>query len=574
MTHAVVTHGVMRHRPIAHRRIPSHRGAGRFVVALALAAAFGAGLAACGKSEPPTQGGPATLRLLTEAQYRKVIADVFGSQIVVAGRFDPIVRTDGLLAVGAGRATVSASGIEHYSALARAIADQVVDPANRALLVPCVPESASAADSHCAAQFLGSAGRYLYRRPLDADELAKLVKIADIAAATRHDFYAGLGYGLRGMLESPDFLFISERTEPDPAHAGVARLDGFSRATRLSFFLWNTSPDEPLLAAAASGELATREGLERQADRLMASPRFQSGVRAFFTDMLGLDDFATLEKDTIIYPAFGLAAANDAREQVLKTLIDELIVRNGDYRDVFTTRRTFMTGALGLVYRVPVSLPAGWTPYEFPESDPRAGIQTSLSFVALHSHPGKSSPTLRGKAIRELLLCQKIPDPPSTVNFDRFNDPHSPLKTARARLQAHAVDPACAGCHKLMDPIGLALEQFDGAGQLRATENGEPIDTHGEINGRKFADARELGVALHQDPAAASCLVRRAYSYAASRTIERGERDWIAYLDARFAQDGYRVKDLMRRIATSEALYTIGAAPVMTAAATRQESDP
>ena len=149
-----------------------------------------------------------------------------------------------------------------------------------------------------------------------------------------------------------------------------------------------------------------------------------------------------------------VAAANDAREQTLRTLVDALLVREADYREIFTNRKTFMTGALGIVYRVPVDAPGEWTPFEFDRDDPRAGIQTQLGFLALHSHAGKSSPTLRGKAVRELLLCQRVPDPPSTVNFDRFNDPASPGKTARARLKVHSTEPSCAGCHRLMDPIG------------------------------------------------------------------------------------------------------------------------
>jgi hypothetical protein len=290
---------------------------------------------------------------------------------------------------------------------------------------------------------------------------------------------------------------------------------------------------------------------------MMQSPRFKDGMRAFFTDMLSLDDFTTLEKDSQIFPAFSLAAADDSREQVLRTLVDELLTRDGDYRDIFTTRRTFMSGPLGMVYRVPATRPGGWAPFEFAADDPRAGIQTQLSFVALHSHPGKSSPTLRGKAIRELLLCQKVPDPPGNVNFDNFNDPKSPNKTARLRLAAHATDPACAGCHKLMDPIGLALENFDGAGQIRLTENGERIDASGELNGFKFVDARGLGQAMREDPAATSCLVRRAYTYAAGRPIERGERDWMTFLEQSFADDGYRLRPLVRRIAVSKALQAI-----------------
>ncbi len=135
--------------------------------------------------------------------------------------------------------------------------------------------------------------------------------------------------------------------------------------------------------------------------------------------------------------------------------------------------------------------------------------------------------------------------------------PGVPNKTARLRLAAHATDPACAGCHKLMDPIGLALENFDGAGQIRLTENGERIDASGELNGFKFADARGLGQAMREDPAATSCVVRRAYTYAAGRPIEKGERDWMTNLEQSFADDGYRLRPLLRRIALSKALQSI-----------------
>jgi len=510
-------------------------------------------LSACGEAEPDAVGGPPTMRRLTEAQYRNTIADVFGAHIVVAGRFDPLVRTDGLLAVGASRASITPSAFERYAAMARSIAVQVVDEQNRAMLVPCTPSSAQAADEACAKAFLSKVGRLLYRRALSDDELSVQVKIAGAAADTRKDFYAGLSYGLQGLLQSPDFLFVTENADA----ADSKTLDAFSKATRLSFLLWNSSPDDELLKAAESGALNSEQGLKAHVDRLMASPRFKGGVRAFFTDMLALDDFATLEKDTVIYPAFSLAAADDAKEQVLRTINDVLITKDADYRQLFTTRSTYMTSALGLVYRVPATVPNGWSKFEFPEDDPRAGIQTLLSFVALHSHPGKSSPTLRGKAVRELLLCQKVPDPPGDVDFSQFNDPNSPNKTARDRLTAHSTVAACAGCHKLMDPIGLAMEKFDGAGQLRADENGAVIDTSGEINGMPFADAKGLGAALSQDPAATSCVVSRAFAYAAGRALARGERDVVSYLENKFADDGYRFADLLRTIATSKALYAV-----------------
>jgi hypothetical protein len=350
------------------------------------------------------------------------------------------------------------------------------------------------------------------------------------------------------------------------------QLDGYSRATRLSLFLWNTTPDEALLAAAERGELDDMRGIRRQVERMMASTRFETGVRAFFTDMLALDDFQTLEKDSSLYPAFSLAVANDAREQVLRTLVEMLLVREEDYRDIFTTRRTVMSGPLGLVYRVPAASPSGgWVPFEFPEGDPRAGIQTQLSFVALHSHPGKSSPTLRGKAIRELLLCQRVPDPPGSVNFDLFNDPNSASKTARDRLVRHSTDPSCSGCHKLMDPIGLALENFDGAGQQRGYENGELIDTSGEINGIRFTDSSGLGSALRDDPAVPACLVRRAYTYAAGRPIQRSERKLLNHFEDEFAAEDFRLRELISDIATSDALYAVSVTPVRTALLDRKE---
>jgi hypothetical protein len=527
------------------------------------------GLSAC-DSEPVTTGGPATVRRLTEGQYRNIIADVFGTHIVVAGRFDPLIRTEGLLAVGASQATISPTGAERYAALARAIAQQVVDESNRAMLVPCTPAAPDKADDTCAAAFYNKVGRLLYRRALLADETNVFVKIAHGAATTRGDFYAGLGYGLQAMLQSPDFLFVTELTQKDPDNKKVDRLDGYSTATRLSFLLWNSAPDDALLTAAEKGDLASKSGLEDQVDRMMASPRLQAGVRAFFSDMLALDDFATLEKDTLLYPAFGLQAAIDSKEQILRTITDTLLVNDKDYRDLFTVRDTYMSSALGMVYRVPAEKPGGWAKFTFAENDPRAGIQTMLGFVALHSHPGKSSPTLRGKAVRELLLCQKIPDPPSTVNFDQFNDPNSPQKTARNRLDAHSTDPACSGCHKLTDPIGLALENFDTAGQTRWMENGEKIDTSGDLNGIKFNDAKGLGEALSKDPSAPSCLVNRAYSYAAARPVARGEREWIAHLEQEFASDGYRFKELLRKIALSDALYAISPQPVRSAGTTNE----
>ncbi len=366
-------------------------------------------------------------------------------------------------------------------------------------------------------------------------------------------FSDGLSSALANLLVSPQFLFVTDVVEPDPERPDAVRLDAWSKASRLSFLFWNTAPDNALLAAAERGELHTAQGLERQVERLIASPRFETGVRAFFSDMLGFSEFAFLEKDSVIYPAFGVAAARDAREQTLRTIVDHVIALDADYRDLFVTRKTFMTRTLGLVYRVQVNTPKGiWAPYEFAPDDPRQGIHTQLGFLALNSHPGRSSPTLRGQGIREMLLCQEVPIPPPDVDFSEFNDPDSPNQTARERLLAHSVVPACAGCHKLTDPIGLALENFDGAGQFRETENGVPIDASGDLDDVAFADVSGLGPALRNNAATTACLVNRLYAYASGHSLAT-RHPMMAYLEKRFARDGYSVKALMKRIATSQA---------------------
>ena len=532
-------------------------GAKRWCRVVAMTLAMVPALSGCGNDEPKTEGGPAIVRLLTETQYRQIIADLFGSDIAVAGRFNPLNRTNGLLTLGASKAAITPAAYEQYDSMAHAIADQVVDPTHRDFLVPCKPASATASDSPCAGQFLRATGRRPYRRPLHAGELQAVTTLADQAAASLGDFYAGLAYGLSALLESPDFLLVRD-TVADDSGDEPRQLDAWSKASRLSFLLWNTAPDDALLAAAEKGDLNNNRGLAHQVDRMLASPRLADGIRAFFSDMLGFDGFESLAKDQVIYPAFTQPVAADARDETLRTITDLIVTQKADYRDLFTTHETFLNRRLGALYRLPVTTTDGWQRYDLPADSPRSGIVTELSFLALHSHPGRSSATLRGKAVRELLLCQKVPDPPANVNFAIVQDTtNATFRTARARLTAHRTEPTCAGCHKIMDPIGLALENFDGAGQFRARENGEAIDASGTLDSLAFKDARELGLALHDNPAATSCLVHRLYSYGVGRPVAKSEAAWIADLGRDFADDHYRVTALLRRIATSQAFYAI-----------------
>lgn len=517
--------------------------------------------------EPAGDATPKRLRLLTTDQYINTITHLFGQDLKLEGRFAAVPRTDGLLEVGTARAGVTDAQLELYQKMAAVVANQVTNDKRRDVLVPCKPADEKAADKACATRFLGDVSRLLYRRKLDEARLNAIVDEADQAADKLKDFYAGLSVALEGILVSPNVLFVAETSEPDPKHPGHERLDAYSLASRLSLFLWNAEPDDALLKAAESGELLTQKGKAKAVDRMLASPRLVAGVRAFFDDMFGFDDFDNLAKDSMVYPSFTGLTSTDAREQTLRTVVDLLINKKGDYRDLFTTRETFLSPALAALYRMP-SGPT-WTEYEFPADSPRAGLLTQISFLALHSHPGRSSPTRRGKALRELLLCQKVPNPPANVDFSAVENPNSPIKTQRERVAIHLKNPVCAGCHRITDPIGLALENFDGAGQYRTTERGELIDASGSLDGTKFNDAVGLGKTLHDDATLPKCLVKRVFAYGTGGPETSDDDAALAYFNTRFAEQGFRLPDLLRTIAMSAAFSQVRetTAPVKTASA-------
>lgn len=516
-------------------------------------------LAACESRNAVEPGGPPVVRHLTQEQYRQSIVDIFGSGIQFTSNIGRESREAGLLAIGSSHISVPPSSLELYAANARSIAAQVTDQMHRVSIIGCQESAPGKADMACLKRFIYDVGRLLYRRPLTREELQAQYALVDETAKILDSGYAGVGMSLSSMLAAPQFLFRWETGEPNPMQAGQWRLDAFSKASRLSFFLWNTAPDAELLQAAESGSLHNKNGWSQQVERLLTSPRAENGLRAFFTDFLALDTFSGLSKDQVLFPNYSNLVASDAQEQTLRTITDLLAARGGDYRDIFTTRSTFLTQRLGMVYRLPVESPQGWQAFEVPEGDPRGvGILSHLSFVGLHSHPGRSSPTLRGKALRELLLCQKVPDPPGNVDFTNFEKSAAYVKTARERLTAHAADPLCAGCHKITDPIGLAMEQFDTVGGVRRTENGAPIDASGNLDGVAFADAAGLGRALHDNPAAPSCLVNRLYAYAVGRMLTKSESDWVkSDLEKAFARQKYRFTALLRTIVTDSAFVTV-----------------
>ncbi|MCB2074399.1 MAG: DUF1592 domain-containing protein [Novosphingobium sp.] len=515
--------------------------------------------------EPATAGTAPGFRRLNEGQYYRSIEQIFGAGINVPGRFAPPLREEGLMAIGDNHVTVTPSGIEQYELRAREISAQVLDESRRGRVMPCTPASPQAFDERCAAEFFGKYGRLLYRRPLTSAETSSLLELVKRGTAESGSFFKGLELGLSRLLISPKFLFRIEDAEADPRNPSDLRLDDYALATRISFLLWDAPPDEELLDAAGRGDLGNRKKLAKQVDRLIASPKFEQGVRSFFSDMFGYENFAGLAKDQAIYPKFNGTIAADAKEQTLRTIIDLLVTNRGDYRDLFTTKKTFINRNLGALYKVPVPEAGmeGWAPITFAQDDPRAGILTLAGFLMLDpTHEGRSSPTIRGKTIRELLLCQPVPQPPPNVNFAAVQDVHNPLyRTARQRLSIHQENPACAGCHSLTDPIGLSMENYDAIGEFRTHENDALIDASGTFNGTPYTGLIEFSRLLHDSEEAPSCVVQRAYEYGVGRAATADDEQWLEYAVKGFAHDKFRFPALMRMIAMSGALERIAGPP-------------
>ncbi len=498
---------------------------------------------------PVVDAGPVAVRRLTTAQYQQVVADLFGADLAIPDIAEPDLELGGLLSVGASSGSLSARGVESAEEAALAIAEQALaTDARRAALVPCAPTGT--VDDACARQFVQTQGERIWRRPLSDEEIDRISAIASNAATTLGDFHQGLTYALAALLQSPHFLFRVELGQGQSFTSG-------DQAARLSFFLWNTTPDEELLEAARRGELATEEGLMSQAERLLASPRARQGLRSFFDDYLHLYELMELSKDPTVFEHHDAQLGPDAREETLRLLEHLIFDADGDYRDVMTTRQTFLNPRLAALYGVPAPIKGEFGKALLPEDGGRAGLLGQASFLALHAHSVSSSATRRGKAVRNIFLCQQIPSPPVDVDTS-IPEPSGTTLTLRDRVKEHLENPSCAGCHSLTDPIGLALENFDGLGRWRLTDNGAPIDPSGELDGEAFADARGLGEAVKNHPAFASCLVRMLVRYANGRVETQDEEALITALTERFAGGGYRVLPLLTEIVASPLFRNAG----------------
>jgi hypothetical protein len=494
----------------------------------------------------------AVLRRLTQSQYNNTVRDLMKDTSNPAGHFPPEDYVNGFKNQYQAL-SVSPILTEAYSRAAERLAANAFRRGDSRNLIPCKP--ASEADAACRTKFIQTFGRKAFRRPLDPEEAGWYQAIFK----SQKTFLEGAQAVIETMLQSPAFIFWLEET-PNPkwkAHA---------KASRLSYFLWNTTPDDALLDSAARGQLDTPEGVERIARRMLDDPRAKDGVDEFVSQWLRFDRVLTSSRERRLYPLFNGELAKAMTEET-RRFIGDLVWNDRNFMEAFTAKYSFINSDLAAVYQTPP--PArDFQRVEFPPESERAGLLGQTLFLTLSSKPDETAPTGRGLFVREQFLCQQVPPPPPGVDTNLPEIEESKPVTNRERLAMHAGNPMCAACHKLIDPIGFGFEKFDAIGMRRekqkllfypnvtgaAARRAQPkqveleLDTTGSVAGildSSFTSPRELGELLARTPQCQECVVKQVFRYMSGRQDTPADRPVLKRsLDA-FRSSGYRFKELL-----------------------------
>lgn len=440
------------------------------------------------------QTAPRRLWRLTPKQYDNTVKDLFGLEGGFGAGFPADEVIHGF--------SNNADSLVVSPLMAEKLQSAAQDISSNAPLARLAPCASAGADDNCLRDVASKLGERMFRRRLDPLEVDRYLTLAKSAGG----FEPGARLMLLAFLQSPYFLYRFELGKH--ASAGRFVLSDYEVASELSFLLWQTTPDDTLLAAARDGKLHEPAQVRAQVERLLAAPRAKPVVRAFVFDWLGLSQVLTVPKDTTRFPELTpelrAALVAEAERFVDHVMFDQ----QGSLSELLSSPVTFLDAQLAKFYGV--AAPADVTqPVMLPDQE-RRGILTLGATMLAHARSNDSSPIHRGKLVRERLLCQQLPPPPPGLNIQP--PPLDPTKTTRERYAAHSSVEPCVTCHRLMDPIGLTFEHFDGIGRYRATDNGMPIDARGEILGSPSTDGKFDTVSQLIDQLDASPDVEQCFS--------------------------------------------------------------
>jgi hypothetical protein len=492
--------------------------------------------------------GRSPLRRMTRIELDNTLADLLGDDTAPAHRLLQEELGSGF-SNNAEVRTVSELVAEQYLAVAEDVARRA--SADLPALLGCDPATGEDA---CVASFIERFSARAWRRPLGDDEQTRLMTVFT-SSRDQWGTRVAVELVLEVMLQSPHFLYRVELLPSGAAAGEIARLDGYQLASRLSYMLWSTMPDDALFAAADAGELDTDEGVGAYARRMLDDPRADTVLLRFFDEWMLLSELEGLAKDTEVYPDWRPEIADLFRDET-HAFIHEVWQNEGaSLETLLTADFTMVNAELAEFYGM--TAPAGAEYVRVPV-DPtrRAGLLTHGSFLAGHSKVHETSPIHRGMFVRAGLLCGDVPPPPPGI--DPIAPDPDPSLTLRERLEEHRSDPVCASCHALLDPIGFGFENFDSTGRWRDQEAGRAVDASGfledtDVDG-EFVGAVELAHRLAGSEQVSDCMVRQWFRYGYGRTESiRDDTCSLEQLEDTFDSSGGDLRELVVALTQSDA---------------------
>jgi len=430
------------------------------------------------------------------------------------------------------------------------------DTPSRARIFSCHPQGA-AEETACAKQVLSTLMRRAYRRPVTETDLAKLMPFYENG---RKDstFDHGVQTALERLLVSPQFLYRIERDPASAAPGSTYAITDLELASRLSFFLWSSVPDDELLNLATAGKLKQPDVLEKQVRRMMADARSESLVTNFAAQWLFLRDVEVKQPDLFLFRDFD-EGLRRSFERETELFLDSILRENRSVKELLTANYTFLNERLAEQYGIPNIKGSQFRRVTFPEGSPRGGLLGQGSVLTLTSYSTRTSPVLRGKYVLENLLASPPPPPPPNVpSLSTQGSKSGEELSLREAMVQHRAQPACANCHARMDPIGFALENFDAVGKWRERDAGKPIDVSSKLADGTVVDGVEgvRNMILRDPERFAGAVTEKLLMYALGRNVQYFDAPAVRRIVRTAAAHDYKFSDLVLGITESVPFQT------------------
>jgi hypothetical protein len=495
----------------------------------------------------PLVAGRVTLHRLNRTEYNNTVRDLLGTKQTPG---DDLPAED--LAFGfdniADALNVSSLHVATYETAAERLIDEALADGAlaRSAILTC---DAATGGASCARDIIGGFLRRAWRRPADGADLARLTAFVDLAKSQGDSALVGIKLALEAALVSPRFLYRVE-LDPAPVPDHAWPVDDYELASRLSYFLWSSMPDEQLLASADAHALSSGAVLRTQVERMLRDPRAHAITQNFAAQWLYTRAIPRHEPDRTLFPSYD-ATLGQSMATSMELFFDELLHKGRPIEDFVRGDFLEVDRRLAAHYGVAGPPASGFIRVDAPEPR-RAGVLGQAGLLMVTSETGRTSPVKRGAWVLDNLLCSPPPPPPPGVTGLDRQTGMAATGTVRQRMERHRANPACAACHLGMDPIGFGLESFDAIGAYRSDDGGQPLDTKGTMpDGRSFQNAPELGAIIAADPRFAPCIAEKMATYALGRGLSDDDRPFVENVAAAAGNAGRSLAAYVQAIAAS-----------------------